>query len=205
MWICASEAKIRVILIAILFSMMAVAALFFLVQNSATLAGGSIAFPKLLWLTTVIFCWFIIPILLIVDARFLNLRFLISLFIFNMLFRAIIELVMMFISNNWHPYYGIGHDLFTLLLCSVLAVRIGTKNKLVSGYFRVMAILFLIESLFAWYMLNNVHNETGIVYYVPDEEPHQLVLRITTFVVLATLIYLTYFLRKWLYGTSLKG
>ncbi len=108
---------------------------------------------------------------------------------------------MMYGLDNWHPYYGIAHDIMTALLCLLLAYRVSTRSRLLTGYLLVMSGLFLVETGFAYYMHMNVKYADGPVYFVPDNEQHSLILTITAIVVLGMFGYLLMFVRKWLYAT----
>lgn len=182
-----------------------IGAIFYTLQNSSTLPGGSIALPKLIWLGTVIFCWYIIPLFLVLDNRLSTVHWPLGIFLGNMFARGIAELWMMYSLDNWHPNYGIAHDILSFCLCIVLVFYSTARSKLIAGYFLVMAILFLIEAGFAKYMLMFVKPLDGPVYYVPASEQHFAVLAITTAVVTATTVYLFIFIRKWLYAESSQG
>ncbi|WP_456373945.1 hypothetical protein [Thiolapillus sp.] len=169
-------------------------------QNaSAPLPGGKIALIKTLWLGTVLASWYLLPLLMLFDRRLEKLRSLVALLLLNMLIRAMVELGMMYLWHNWHPYYGIGHDLFSVMLCLVLATKVRRCIPIISTYFIVMAILFAVETGFAWYMLRHVSTAVGTAYYVPDSPVHLPVLVITAVAVTMTWAYLSYFIRAWLY------
>lgn len=200
MWICASKANLRLSLAIILLIYVLIASGFYIAQNRGFLPGGNIALPKLFWLGTVILCWYILPLLLSFDKQFALVRKVLIVFLLNMLLRAVIELVMMFYTHNWHPYYGIGHDIFSLILSLALASQSRSTTALLANYLVIMAILFGIETGFAWYMLLSVHSNSGVVFYVPAGDSHQQILEITTAVVVLMTAYLIFFIRKWLYG-----
>ena len=102
------------------------ALLFFVMQNQSLLVGGEIAPAKLLWLFAAIFYWFVLPLLIVIDGRgSAAMRRIYAIFLANMCARALIELYMMYLSQNWHPYYGIGHDAFSILLILLLAAGTG--------------------------------------------------------------------------------
>ena len=205
MWICASKKGLRQSLFITFALFTAIALAFYVIQNAGSLPGGNIALPKLFWLALVIYCWFIIPVLIAIDETLFLARKCVMIFLCSMFLRAIIELMMMYWFHNWHPYYGIGHDIFSLFLSLGLAYCLWTTINYIAVYFVMMSLLFSVETYFAWYMLNNVQNDSGAVYYVPDGESHQLVLRVTMLVVGITVFYLGFFIRKWLYAASLKS
>ncbi len=204
MWICASKKTIRGSLWGVLLTLIIIATVFYNLQNNGRLPGGNIALPKLFWLETVIFCWYVIPLLLSFDARFHKARIIMGLFLLNMTFRAIIELLMMYVTHNWHPYYGIGHDIFSIFLSLGLASQLRSTTPFVTTYLIIMALLFAIETKFALYMLQNVQHDSGVVYYVPAEKSHQRILERTAFTVLVMQFYLIIFIWKWLYSNTMN-
>lgn len=168
-------------------------------NTSARLPGGQIAPIKTLWLGTVLACWYLLPLLMLFDQRLEKAHSLIALLLLNMLTRAMVELGMMYLWHNWHPYYGIGHDLFSMMLCLFLATKARRHIPIIGTYLLVMAVLFAVETGFAWYMLRHVSTAQGTAYYVPAAPGHQPVLVITAVAVGMTWIYLLYLVRAWLY------
>ncbi|WP_457664839.1 hypothetical protein [Thiolapillus sp.] len=174
---------------------------FYIIQNSSTAPpGGRVAPVKTLWLGTVLLCWYIYPALLLSDNRLDSVRPLIAVFLINMLARALTELGMMYWWQNWHPWYGISHDLFSLLLCLGLAAGAFRRSSLMmKNYFLAMALLFGVESFFAWYMLTHVTSDHGPVFYVPSTPAHSTLLFSTGVIVGITWLFLGWFTRRWLY------
>ncbi len=116
-----------------------------------------------------------------------------------MLARALIELGMMYAWHSWHPWYGISHDLFSLLLCLVLGAKTPAGTSLLRTYFLAMAFLFAVESFFAWYMMTHISSEQGPVFYVPSDPAHFTLLLSTGVIVGMTWLFLAWFTRRWLY------
>jgi len=195
--------KIKIIVIATLFSVFVIAgSLFFWQQNSGNLSGGDIALPKLYWLALVIFYWYVAPALLLLgDNVNATERLVLKIHSVNVWSRALIELCMMYITHNWHPYYGIAHDIFSVLM---LVFLLSTYYKVMSSYllyFMVMLVaVFLLETVFASYMVTQVQSSQGVVYFVPSTSEHSLILIATWFSVIGLLYYLIYFFRGWLYS-----
>ena len=179
--------------------LVALAGLFFVVQNLWLHIGGEIAFVKVLWLMTAIYFWFVLPPALARHREASSaLKTIYLLFWGSMLGRAGLELYMMYGPQNWHPYLGIGHNLFSL---GLVAVLMGVWHRRLSGppvlrvhLFVTMAMLGL-ESFFAWYMLNNVRGD-GPIYYVPATAAHQTVLVITGVAVTVLASYYLVFIRR---------
>jgi hypothetical protein len=77
-----------------------VAPCFYVLQNSAFFPGGDIALVKLLWLTSVIFFWFIAPFFLL-ESKQLNAahtritNIIVSIHLVNVYSRAVVELYLM--------------------------------------------------------------------------------------------------------------
>lgn len=180
------------------------AGLFYPYQNSAQAVGGGIALPKLLWLSVVLLCWYVIPYLMFQDWRLHAARVLHGLFLGNMLLRALIELYMMYGSHNWHPYYGIAHDIFSAVFAVILAQRIRlawTMARLQRSWFLVVAVMCIVEAGFAYYMLHNVSTHAGVIFFVPAGSGHELILYVTWAVLLALTGYLIALIRNWLYAS----
>lgn len=170
---------------------------FYGIQNLNLLPGGNIAFCKLLWLLYAIIFWFVTPSCLAFDTRLARQdRTFMKLFAANMWARGLIELYMMYVSINWHPHYGIAHDLFSAGLV-VAMIIFNTPSRLLIRYAKVLISMLLLESYFAWYMLNNV-TSSDPVYYVPQDEQHQFVFLITWIAVVLLTIYQAVFMKQWI-------
>ncbi len=181
---------------------------FYFIQNNGLLAGGQIALPKLVWLALAILFWFFMPILFLLDDRVaLRWRQVYLIFIINMLLRAIIELFMMYISKNWDPYYGIGHDVFTIVLLGLLLIRTpgNLKDNILFGFTVILLMMFVTEILFVFYMLFQVSGKESVVYFVPGDDSHLGIMIITWIVVTFLAIYLLSFSRRWLRGEFIRA
>lgn len=164
--------------------------------------GGDIAFVKVLWLMTAIFFWYLIPIF-VINMKRMNKTLLICyrLFLWNMMARAVIELIMMYVFQNWHPYYGIAHDFFTFGLVALFALKLRTTSmghihRYFSRLLYFMGGLFLAEAYFAYYMLTNVVSNQP-VYYVPSDSTHQTVFMMTWAVIGLCAVMNIFTIRKW--------
>ncbi|RMH75273.1 MAG: hypothetical protein D6680_12215 [Cyanobacteria bacterium J007] len=193
---------------------------FYIYQNFMNGVGGGIALPKLLWLAYALWFWYFLPSLVICDRRLApKSRQIYGIFLGNMIVRAIVELWMMYGPKNWHPYYGIAHDLFSAVLVFGLLIwwswsrseattsspgdrpDQGNSQQLTDTVrlnFQVMGVMFLIESYFAWYMLQNVRSESGPVYFVPGSSDYADILILTWLVVLALTGQQIMFAWQWL-------
>lgn len=173
-------------------------------QNRLGMIGGEIALPKAAWLMLAIFMWLGLPLLLVLDAR--SPHFLGSLFGFifiSMALRGIIELWMLYGPKNWSPAYGIAHDVFCMLGMGaywLLGWQAGevAQAPMLALHGVVSTLLFIPEIWFAWYMRKHFHTKGGdAIYFVPDEEKHRRVLRVTASVDIMLLLYLPVFLHSW--------
>jgi hypothetical protein len=189
--------------IAILGLFLLCGAFIYFFQNSGKLPGGSIALPKLLWLGAIIFFWYVAPVLLLrAGTGNSSATTIIKIHLANVWLRAIIELIMMYIGNCWHPIYGIVHDIVSALaLATLVVVHKDGIPAFARGFFSVVCLMFLVEAFFAWYMLTHVYASIGPVYFVPALEEFKFILRLTWLVVSALAVYTVYFFNKWLaYG-----
>ena len=109
---------------------------FYQLQNAGVLSGGRIAAAKVVWLGLPILFWYILPALIVVDRRTApGIRRAYGLFLINMLIRGVAELWLMYESKWWDYRYGIGHDLFSMLLLVWLGQRqrdTGALDRLLS-------------------------------------------------------------------------
>ena len=194
----------RIYLISVVM-MLASSMLFYHLQNGhLSQAGGRIAFVKALWLGMCIFYWFILP-LIIVNGKNIEggTRLIYKIFLLNMLLRAIIELFMMYVTQNWHPYLGIGHNIFSFVLVLALLgiFKFRIKPEIMAINFLIMGLMFIPESIFAYYMLTNV-TASHPVYFVPDSSEHSLIMAVTWAAVISLVLWQTIFAKRWLYAKT---
>ncbi len=188
-------------LLAVIVTLFIVGGWYFMAaQNSGQLPGGQIALVKLFWLGLVIFIWYIMPKLLLfkgadasIDKRLLMIH------LCNVWIRALIELYMVYFGHNWLPIYGISHDIFSaLLLLLLLRLCWPQITTVVKTFLLVLTGSFLLETVFAIYMRSQVISEDGPVYFVPMATAYQPILWLTWVAVVALLLYLILFFKKWL-------
>jgi hypothetical protein len=205
MWTCDSDLNLRRRCLLLTGLLLLSGLVFFMLQNLRLFPGGDIAASKVFWLGTAIYFWFVIPALVLSDRRIgPGVRRIYHWFLINMLARAVIELYMMYVTINWHPHYGLVHDVFSVGLLAVLLRRAnaeGTLDIWMKLNAVVMSVLFVVEFFFAMYMLKAVKSD-AIVYYVPQSSEHALVLNLTWLVVILAGLYAAVFLRVWLYGPT---
>lgn len=106
----------RVLILALLALAALLGFLFWRKQNVRRARGGRISPPKLAWLFYAIFLWFLLcPVVALDPAVEPNLRGVLGGFGALMWVRGVAELYMLYVSFNWKPPYGIGHDVLCIL------------------------------------------------------------------------------------------
>ena len=195
-----SDAQLKTGFGAILGALLVVAAAFYYLQNTGYLPGGHIAPIKLAWLSCAILFWYLLPGLLLMDARMPSAaRRACQVLLVGMLLRGVVELFMMYATASWHPWMGISHNLVMLAIMTMMLVPLRAQaDRLYSAYLLVATLMFIPESGFAWYMLKHATPSGATVYFVPGDAQHQLVLAITAVCVAALSIYLVFFYRQWM-------
>lgn len=199
-----SEPRLTVGLFSALVGLIVSTLAFYPLQNHGVLPGGQIAPVKLAWLAYAVLFWYMLPGLLLCDRRISKaVRLSVIVLLVGMLARAAVELYMMYVTSNWHPWMGIGHNLFMFsLMLLVLRATFRTIESLYWTYLSVATAMFIPESGFAWYMLMNASEPGNAVYFVPDDPQHDGIMILTFACVVALTMYLIHFLRQWLYGQT---
>ena len=207
-----SERQLARTSIAMIAGLVACAGGFYFLQNQLGVIGGEIALPKLMWLGYALLFWLGLPLLIVGDRRSPPIiarafAWLLAL----MGARVVIEGVMLYITKNWSPLYGIGHDLICLAALSFFLVRAWLAGEPRSSRVArtlflhgiVTSVLFFPEMWFALYMHSNFHTQGAqAIYFVPDSEQHRTALRVTSAVVVALTVYLPLFLGSWLHDPA---
>jgi hypothetical protein len=107
----------RTLLLALLGVFVLLAVLFQRTQNRKGATGGRISPPKVAWLFYAVFLWFIVCPLVALDATVSPAAGrVLGLFGASMWVRGVAELYMLYVSRNWRPPYGIGHDGLCIIL-----------------------------------------------------------------------------------------
>ena len=199
-----SEPRLVIGLVGAFAALVVLALVFYPLQNAGVLPGGQVAAVKVAWLAYAILIWYLLPALLLCDARILpTARFAISVLLLSMLARGVVELYMMYVTSSWHPWMGIAHNGFTFsLMLLVLAVSFRSMERLYWVYLVVASAMFVPESGFAWYMLSNASESGSAVYFVSGDTQHRWIMNLTFTCVIALTVYLSFFLRQWLYGQT---
>lgn len=180
------------------------AAAFYSMQNSGALPGGQISAIKLAWLGCAILFWYLLPGLLLMHGRMPPAaRRACIVLLASMLVRGGVELFMMYKTDNWHPWMGIGHDVFMIFLMLVVTIPLFRESdRLYAGYLAVATAMFAAEAGFAWYMLTYATDPGATVYFVSGDPRHGGIMTVTAVCVTALIVYLVLFSRHWLYGQT---
>ncbi|MEO7650342.1 MAG: hypothetical protein ABIZ80_07725 [Bryobacteraceae bacterium] len=188
--------------------MAAAAMAFAFLQNTLAATGGAIAWSKLIWLACAILCWYLLPAWILQDRRLGSpMRKVHAIFYASMLLRGIIELWMIYGPKIWHPHYGATHDVLTAAIVAGLTIRAKDGNS-VDPILRVhafaLSLMLVAETGFGLYFAANFLTQgEGALYFVPADGRHDAILRATAAADVMVLIYLSWFVRRWLYGQAL--
>ncbi|MCY1030252.1 hypothetical protein OV207_02200 [Corallococcus sp. BB11-1] len=122
------SASTRVLLVVFLLAVASAAAFFRHRQNARGARGGRISGPKLAWLLYAVFLWFLVCPLVAMDPAVPGeARIVLGAFAVSMWLRGAAELYMLYVSRNWRPPYGVGHDLGCIALVGAGLVYTGEK------------------------------------------------------------------------------
>jgi hypothetical protein len=118
----------RVLLTVALLACASAAVLFRRRQNAGGGRGGRISGPKLAWLLYAVFLWFLVCPLVALDAAIpVEARVVLGAFAVSMWLRGAVELYMLYVTHNWRPPYGVGHDLGCIALVGAGLVSTGER------------------------------------------------------------------------------
>lgn len=93
--------------------------------------GGAMSRPKQVWLGVAVYFWFLLVPLLVLDSHVPTAhRLVLGAFFFAMGVRGPVELVMLYVTKNWRPPYGIVHSAFCALV--VAAASLGFAPALLA-------------------------------------------------------------------------
>lgn len=210
MWKFASERRLGGMAWSAVGALLAAALVFYWLQNHYRPIGGEISWPKLAWLAYAILLWVLLPALIAGDPRLdRRWRLPFAALFWLMLARGLVEGWMLYVSLNWSPWYGIGHDLLCTFVLAALAARLRARTGLekhIQVHLGVTSAAFAPEIYFAWYMQAHFNTQgESALYFVPDDPAYAVVLRATTTVVALLTAYFPFFLYRWLHGAPERG
>jgi hypothetical protein len=192
----------RVIFLYFLVSM-PIAVLLYKRQNTANRLGGPISLSKALWLYWTVSIWFfVLPPLLYYWHWIPAIKYPLFFLTCSMWLRGVAELYMLFVSKNWIPPYGMGHDVFTfagmlaLFLWHADSLRAVSYGSLL--FVITLMISLLVETYYAYAFYKLVQAKTkgqeGLWYAHAEDPLFQRILQLTRrwnwFFYLATLVFL---------------
>jgi hypothetical protein len=155
--------------------------------------GGRISRPKQLWLGFTVYAWFCLcPLLALEGALHPVLRTLLGVFALSMWIRGIAELVMLYVTRNWRPPYGIAHDLSCIALLvggllmerDALAALEAPLDHWGLALVRALLVSLVLETYYAYAFFHLVEGRTtgeDGVWFADEEDPrYRRINRITT-------------------------
>lgn len=174
--------------------------LFHVWQNFFAARGGVIAFPKSLWLGLTVFCWLLLPPLLLRRSKDRRARLVWRVFWLGMLARAAAEMWLLYGLHRWQYAYGIVHDLISAawLAWGVYYCRRTLPEVRHMG---VMAAMFVAETAFAYYISHfNLERTRAELWFIGWERAHLPNLMLTCLLEILLLAWLGYLYRSLFYS-----
>ena len=159
-------------------------------QNRAHAMGGKISNPKLLWLFFAIWFWlFECAVFAFEPSLPSGYRIIFGVHAASMWLRGVLEMVMLYVTRNWRPPIGIGHDLLCIVTVLFLALALPLPLDSSWGLFAPALVAMLlfslgVEVLYAALFFQAVEGKTtgekGIWFASEDEARFRRINRITT-------------------------
>jgi hypothetical protein len=167
----------------LLWAVSLLTALFAWKQNQGSLVGGPISLPKALWLNYALCVFLILPFSLWRNvALSLAVRALFGWVFVSFALRSLVETFMLYFTRKWECIYGIGHDLFTLLLVVWLRYRLPARcsgwDHRALNFATLLQTTLLLESFMAW-QFSRFASPTEGVYFAGDTPHFRLINNIT--------------------------
>ena len=205
-------AWLQYIIAGVSLAMVGIGLLFYISQNRDNKIGGKIAPAKMAWLLYVVYLWFFLcPLMLLHPYLQLPIADLVWFAAGTMWIRGIIELIMMYVSKNWKPPYGIAHDIFSFVGMLVGFWLIYQKNLryqdidvLVMTLLGVVTFTFFLETVYAmvFYRLVGTHTvgDDAVWFAGKDNPKFQKVVRLTAILNVPLYLFLFWFLAFGVFG-----
>lgn len=162
-------------------------------QNQKGGLGGRISRPKLLWLLYAVYLWFVVcPLLALDSAVPAPMRLILGVFAVVMWLRGVAELVMLYVTKNWRPPYGVGHDVFSMVVVVIGLLHYrdewgslqGTLPLWTFALLLVLLASLAIETYYAAAFFRAVEGRTtgddGVWFADEDDARFRRINRITT-------------------------
>lgn len=138
--------------------------------------GGRISPPKLLWLFFCIWFWlFECAVLAFEPALPWAVRLALGLHALSMWVRGGVEMFMLYVTKNWRPPIGIGHDVFCLVTVLVVVPLAGLEGFDAWSWALVGALVFslVVETVYAALFFDVVKGKTmgdDPIWFASEEE-----------------------------------
>ena len=162
-------------------------------QNRANTSawGGKISKPKLMWLFFCIWFWlFECAVLAFEPSLPLAIRAVCGAHALSMWLRGGVEMFMLYVTKNWRPPIGIGHNVFCIVTVPLVLVGMGSVGEtgawgpwawaLVGMLVFSLGVETLYAALFFKAVKGQTTGEKGIWFASEDEERFKRINRITT-------------------------
>lgn len=162
-------------------------------QNQPKARGGRISRPKIAWLFYAVFLWFFVcPLVALDPSVHPALRFTLGIFSVVMWLRGVAELYMLYVSHNWRPPYGVGHDVCCIVLVFgalahgrvALGEMRGPADLWVLGLVGLVLVSLCVEVAYALLFFHAVEGRTtgeeGVWFADQEQARFQRINRITT-------------------------
>ena len=138
-----------------LAALCAATGVFALRQNRPGTLGGRITAPKAFWLNYALITFFAMPWALWRNAGLdPALRSLFGRLLLSFVLRGAVELPLIYGTLRWRCVYGIGHNIFTIILAAGLRLGLpelpGAADGRALDWLVIYQISLLVESYFAW-------------------------------------------------------
>lgn len=135
-------------------------------QNARPRMGGALGRAKQIWLVWTVYTWFFAaPLFALSPALSGPLRTVLGVFSGLMLARGVAELVMLFVTKNWRPPYGIAHDVLcaVVLLAGSAWVIFGTPpfDDPIEAWGRALLAVLTVSLLLETYYAVAFHRAVG--------------------------------------------
>jgi len=172
--------SLRFALLALVLVVSAVGVSFYLKQNRARALGGRISRAKAAWLTFAVLFWLgVCPLLAFEPSLPLRWRLVLGVFGAQFWLRGLAELWMLYVSKTWRPPYGIGHDVFSLVLVLGMTVGFGAfpldaPNLVGLAATALVVVSLVAETYYAWVFFHLVEGRTtgdDGVWFADQEDP----------------------------------
>jgi len=190
-----------------LFGMMAlVAFLYHRHQNTSAKIGGKISSAKSFWLAYAFFHYFIYPIYFYCLIESNHSKQLILIVAIWFYLRMMVQGFMMFVTLNWSPQLGIGHNVLTSFGLIIMALFTYWQNSLslvfedflVLIYIFNLALISFVDTIYAYRFGQIVGDQTKgkeAIWYASNDDRFNEICRLTkrnnyAFLMLSLLIIL---------------